>query len=131
MTTNMRLNKPLLWLAILALLIGAIFIGSNTFSNASAASAPAAKMDEDDDINEVDDDDEDEDEDEVDVPITGDALDLASSAALEYVGEGTVTEAEIENDEEGYYEVEVMLDDGSEVEVYLDEQFNVLGHEND
>ena len=66
-----------------------------------------------------------------DVPITGDALDTASAAALAHIGEGRVTETEIE-DEDSYYEVEVTLDDGSQVDVQLDEAFNVVGteHEN-
>ena len=34
-------------------------------------------------------------------------------------------------DEESYYEVEVTLDDGSQVDVQLDEQFNVVGGEAD
>jgi hypothetical protein len=63
-------------------------------------------------------------------PITGTALDRASAAALEHVGEGRVTETEV-GDEESYYEVEVTLDDGSQVDVQLDEAFNVVGSEHD
>ena len=62
--------------------------------------------------------------------ITGSALDKASAAALEHTGEGRVTETEV-GDEESYYEVEVTLDDGSQVDVQLDEQFNVVGDEAD
>ena len=58
--------------------------------------------------------------------ITGAALDRASQAALDYLGEGRVTATEVE-DEESYYEVEVRLDDGSEVDVQLDESFTVVG----
>lgn len=61
-----------------------------------------------------------------DVPITGPDLDRASAVALEHLGEGRVTDTEIE-DEESYYEVEVRRDDGSEVDVQLDEDFNVVG----
>lgn len=61
-----------------------------------------------------------------DVPITGPDLDRATAVALDYLGEGRVTATEIE-DEESYYEVEVSLDDGSEVDVQLDEDFNVVG----
>ena len=50
----------------------------------------------------------------------GPALDKASAAALEHTGEGRVTETEV-GDEESYYEVEVTLDDGSQVDVQLDE----------
>ena len=63
-------------------------------------------------------------------PITGAALDQASAAALDHTGEGRVTETEV-GDEESYYEVEVTLDDGSQVDVQLDEQFNVVGDEAD
>ena len=65
-----------------------------------------------------------------DKPITGDALDKASAAALEHIGGGRVTETEV-GDEDGYYEVEVTLDDGSQVDVHLDENFKVIGQEAD
>ena len=42
-------------------------------------------------------------------PLTGDALQQASDAALEFTGGGEVTETEV-GDEESYYEVEVTLD---------------------
>jgi len=63
-------------------------------------------------------------------PITGDALDLASDAALTFTGEGRVTETEV-GDEESLYEVEVTLDDGSQIDVQLDENFEVVGSETD
>ena len=63
-------------------------------------------------------------------PISGDALDKASAAALEETGEGRVTETEV-GDEESYYEVEVTLDDGSQVDVQLDRGFEVVGDEAD
>ena len=66
------------------------------------------------------------DDDATDTPISGDALDKASAAALESTGEGRVTETEV-GDEESYYEVEVTLDDGSQVDVQLDKSFNVVG----
>lgn len=68
------------------------------------------------------------DDDATDEPITGDALDRASQAALEHTGGGEVTGTEV-GDEEGYYEVEVTLDDGSQVDVHLDEDFNVTSTE--
>jgi hypothetical protein len=68
--------------------------------------------------------------DDSDAPITGDAYDRASAAALEATGEGRVTDTEV-GDEEGYYEVEVTLEDGSQVDVHLDEDFNVMGTEGD
>ena len=65
-----------------------------------------------------------------DTPITGDTLDRASAAALDHTGEGRVTDTEV-GDEEGAYEVEVTLDDGSQVDVHLNEDFQVIGTEAD
>ena len=62
--------------------------------------------------------------------ITGTALEQASAAALAHTGGGRVTETEA-GDEESYYEVEVTLDDGSQVDVQLDEHFDVVGDEAD
>ena len=58
-------------------------------------------------------------------PVTGAALQNASSAALASTGGGRVTGTEV-GDEESYYEVEVTLDDGSQVDVQLDRSFNVV-----
>jgi uncharacterized membrane protein YkoI len=63
-------------------------------------------------------------------PITGDALDKASAAALEHTGGGRVTETEV-GDEESLYEVEVTLDNGDQVDVQLDRSFNVVGSKTD
>ncbi len=65
-----------------------------------------------------------------DQPITGPALEQATKAALEYTGGGTVTETEV-GDDGSAYGVEVRLDDGRQVEVNLDANFNVIGQEND
>jgi len=61
-----------------------------------------------------------------DIPITGADLERASAVALDFTGGGRVTDSEVE-DEESYYEVEVTLDDGSEIDVQLDEEFLVVG----
>lgn len=55
---------------------------------------------------------------------TGPGMDKAKSVALEQVN-GRVTATEFQ-DEEGYYEVEVTKDDGSQVDVHLDKNYNVL-----
>jgi hypothetical protein len=68
--------------------------------------------------------------DDDEAPITGEALQQASDAALEHTGQGRVTETEV-GDEDSYYEIEVTLDDGSQVDVHLDENFNVVGDEAD
>ena len=68
--------------------------------------------------------------DDTEGPIPGTELDRASAAALAETGEGRVTETEV-GDEDSYYEVEVTLDDGSQVDVQLDRDFNVVSSEND
>jgi len=65
-----------------------------------------------------------------DQPLTGSNYDRATAAALEHTGGGTVTETEV-GDSGAAYEVEVRLDDGSQVEVQLDENFDVIGSEGD
>ncbi len=63
-------------------------------------------------------------------PISGDALSQASAAALAETGGGRVTETE-EGDEDSYYEVEVTKDDGSQVDVQLDQAFHVVSTKTD
>jgi uncharacterized membrane protein YkoI len=63
-------------------------------------------------------------------PLTGSTLDKATAAALEETGGGTVVETE-GGDDGATYSVEVRLDDGSQVEVNLDKDFNVIGNEAD
>lgn len=62
--------------------------------------------------------------------ISGADLDRASAAALDFTGEGRVSDTEV-GDEESYYEVEVTLDNGSQVDVQLDESFKVVSSEGD
>ena len=68
--------------------------------------------------------------DDDDAPITGAALDKATEAALAHTGGGRVTETEV-GDEDSYYEVEVILEDGSQVDVQLDRSFRVVSSEDD
>lgn len=56
---------------------------------------------------------------------TGSNIDKAKSIALDQTNGGRVTGTEV-GDEEGYYEVEVIKDDGTQVDVHLDRDFNVL-----
>jgi hypothetical protein len=65
------------------------------------------------------------DDDATDRPIPGSALEKAKAAALADTP-GRVTETEV-GDEESYYEVEVTRPDGSQVDVQLDRDFNVVG----
>jgi hypothetical protein len=67
---------------------------------------------------------------DTDRPLTGSTLDRARAAALESTGGGTVTETEV-GDDGAAYGVEVRMDDGRVVEVRLDANFHVLGHEAD
>lgn len=70
------------------------------------------------------------DDDGTETAITGQELERASDAALEHTGGGEVTDTE-KGDEESLYEVEVTLDDGREVDVQLDENFDVVSTEDD
>ena len=64
--------------------------------------------------------------------VTGPEADKAKSAAIAAVGSGTLTEVERDDgDGTGVYEVEVKRDDGSQVEVHLDGDYNVVGQEAD
>ena len=90
---------------VAALAVGAIGLG------ATAGVATATSVSEDDDA-----------------PITGADLQRATEAALAHTGEGTVSDSEVEG---GSFEIEVVLDDGSQVELQLDESFAVVGDEVD
>lgn len=64
---------------------------------------------------------------------TGSDIEKAKNAALDYTDGGRVTGTEI-GDKEGYYEIEITRDDGSQLDVHLDRDLDVLGtpvdHEN-
>jgi hypothetical protein len=70
------------------------------------------------------------DDDSTETPITGTDLQKASAAALEATGGGRVTGTEV-GDEESYYEVEVTLDNGRQVDVQLDKSFNLVSSDAD
>jgi hypothetical protein len=63
-------------------------------------------------------------------PLTGNALERATDAALAHTNGGTVTETEV-GDDGAAYSVEVRLANGSQVEVNLNENFEVIGDEPD
>ena len=65
-----------------------------------------------------------------DKPLTGTTLERATDAALAHTGGGTVTETEL-GDDGSAYSVEVRLANGDQVEVNLDENFEVIGQEGD
>ena len=70
------------------------------------------------------------DDDAQDRPIPAADLEQAEKAALAETGGGKVTDTEVD-DEESKYEVEVTLPDGSQVDVQLDESFQVVGSKTD
>lgn len=70
------------------------------------------------------------DDDATETPITGTDLQKASAAALAHTGGGRVTGTEV-GDEESYYEVEVTLESGVQVDVQLDKSYNVVGSDGD
>jgi uncharacterized membrane protein YkoI len=68
--------------------------------------------------------------------VTGPDAQKAKSAAIAAVGGGTLTEVERDDGDDGYgtsgvYEVEVTREDGSQLEVHLDGDYNVVGQEAD
>ncbi|MBK8294874.1 MAG: PepSY domain-containing protein [Solirubrobacterales bacterium] len=69
-----------------------------------------------------------EDAHETDTSIAGAALGQAKAAALDHIGQGTVSGTEV-GDEESYYEVEITLDNGSQTDVQLDRSFKVVSQE--
>ena len=65
-----------------------------------------------------------------DQPITGPALAECTAAALAEHPGGTVTETEV-GDDGAAYGVEIRVEDGSEIEVHLNEKCQVIGQEVD
>ena len=68
--------------------------------------------------------------------LTGLDAQKAKSAAIAAVGGGTLTELERGDGDEGYgtsgvYEVEVKREDGTQVEVHLDGDYDVVGQQAD
>jgi hypothetical protein len=63
-------------------------------------------------------------------PLTGSVLQQATDAALAHTGGGTVVETET-GDDGAAFSVEVQLADGSQVEVNLNSNFEVIGDEAD
>jgi uncharacterized membrane protein YkoI len=64
--------------------------------------------------------------------LTGPDAEKAKSAAIAAVGGGTVSEVERDDGNgTGAFEVEVTRDDGSQLEVHLDSDYNVVGRQAD
>lgn len=68
----------------------------------------------------------------VDDDLDGDDYDRATEAALDHVGEGKITDADRGDDDDvEAYDVEVTRPDGSDIDVRLDEDFEVIGSDDD
>jgi hypothetical protein len=65
-----------------------------------------------------------------DEPLRGSELEQASAAALKHTGGGTVVDSEV-GDDGAAYGIEIRRGDGSQVEISLDNDFNVIGQESD
>ena len=72
-----------------------------------------------------------EDSDGPDRALSGATLEEASAAALRATGGGTVNETERDSEGGAAYEVEVAKEDGSTVDVRLDESFAVVAVEDE
>jgi uncharacterized membrane protein YkoI len=63
--------------------------------------------------------------------VEGDERDRVGSAAVQAAGGGTVVDVETSDDRGEAYEVELRMDDGTEVDVALDSDLAVVGQEAD
>ena len=84
-----------------------------------SVSTPGTADDDSDDSNRDDSNRGDDD-------LTGTDYDQAAAAAIAAAGGGTVTDADRSDDSGVAYEVDVRLDDGTEVDVDLDQDFGVV-----
>lgn len=127
--SRMKFNRKWFGTGLAAVALAAVGIGGAAL--ATSDSPEVAEHAEVDDETGENDTAEDEAEGE-DTPISDqDALARASEAALswlesEHGASGEVSDTEV-GDEESYYEIEVTLEDGRQVDVQLDEDFNVVG----
>ena len=113
-------------IVVLLIISAVILIALNSISILAINSSKDKSIDLN--LKEVSDDEDSFDEIEKEIPITGTALERASATALEYIGEGRVTDSEM-GDEDGYYEIEITLDNNNQVDVHLDKNFNVISTE--
>lgn len=87
----------------------------------NATDAPRATDTRDD----RDDRDDSDTRDADDVALTADEFDRASAAALAEAGGGRVTDVDRDDDAGNAYDVDVLLDNGDELEIELDADFRV------
>lgn len=105
----------------------AVLLGGATVAVAAGTPSSETGVDLDRLFQVAGDDDGPERDDDTDgLALNGTDRDSAANAALARVGQGTVSEVERENDGGAAYEVEIRLQDGSEVEVQVGADFQVL-----
>ena len=127
----MALTRKWLIAALVVVTLAALSVGTALATSESPAITQHAES-EDSENNETSEDAAEDAAEGEDTPISDEeALAKASEAALawlesEHGATGTVSDTEA-GDEESYYEIEVTLDDGRQVDVQLTRDFAVVG----
>lgn len=112
-------------------------LGDDDSSWSASDERRADDLDRDDRDDERGDDDRsddhrsDDDRDADDVPLTDAEVASATDAALAEAGSGTVTDVDRSDDADHAFEVDVLLEDGDELEVELADDFTVVWTELD
>lgn len=106
---------------------------SSSSGGSNDRSVTGQDIDDDRDVNDNDNDNGDvNDIDDTDVPATAEERSAAEAAALDEVGQGKANEFDTGDADDTYaYKVEVVKDDGTSVEVELDDDLTVLRVDND
>lgn len=104
----------------------AVVLGGATVAVAASSQTSGPGLNLDRSFQVADDDGPERDGDSDGLALNSADRDNAANAALAKVGQGTVSEVEREDDGGAAYEVEVRLQDGSEVEVQVGADFQVL-----
>lgn len=124
------MRRKTLWIAaavaVAALGGASVAAASNTLSGSALQRASDAALNGAFEVVEVEGPGRDDDGAQAVPPLNAADRDRAGQAALAKVGQGRVGEVERENEGGSAYEVEVILDDGSEVDVELGADFQVL-----
>jgi len=98
-------------------------VSSSSGTGSNDRSVTGQDIDDDRDVNDIDD---------TDVPATAEERSAAEAAALDEVGQGKANEFDTGDADDTYaYKVEVVKDDGTSVEVELDDDLTVLRVDND
>lgn len=122
------LKRKWLMALLTALALAVVGVGTAVAISESPEISEHAERDDDESVDDAAEDAAEGD----DTPITDEAaLERASEAALSWLEQehgvtGEVTDTEV-GDEESYYEIEVELADGRQIDVQLTETFEVVG----